>query len=79
MPSTPTPCCTRPNSAPASYLDRPACFWIIVTTCHTGAACRRPLGHLDLDSQADHVNHLTRQTDTAADLLTVTDGHWLSQ
>jgi hypothetical protein len=27
---------TRPNSAPAYYLGRPAIFWIAVTTRHAG-------------------------------------------
>jgi hypothetical protein len=27
---------TRPNSAPAYYLGRPASFWITVTTRHAG-------------------------------------------
>jgi hypothetical protein len=27
---------TRPNSAPAYYLGRPAGFWIAVTTRHAG-------------------------------------------
>ena len=29
--------CTRPNSAPAYYLGRPASFWLTLTTRRTGA------------------------------------------
>lgn len=34
---------TRPNSAPAYYLARPASFWITVTTRHAKAPGRGPL------------------------------------
>jgi ABC-type multidrug transport system ATPase subunit len=59
---------TRPNSAPAFYLGRPASLWITAQHPRHGDGGRRSSGYPGLNRQAGHVAYLPGQTDAAVDL-----------